>query len=100
MPDRSSYAVERRLDYIDYVMLVRGSIRRADIMRQFGVSEVKASQDIARFLAAHPDALEYDKRAKQYVPTQAPYRTRRELTPAVLDAMERLAATGHPAGWR
>lgn len=105
MPDRSNgaaltYAVERRLDYIDFRLAVHGSIRRGDIIDVFGVSMGQASGDLAEFILLYPKALRYDKSAKQYVPARKTYRTRRGMTEDVLRAIAALAETGHAMGWR
>ena len=94
----SDWAIERRLDYIDYRLLTAGSLRRGDIMRTFGVSEPQASKDINEFLRLYSDAASYDKSAKQYV-SAAGYLSRRGIDEAVLRAIRALSRTGHPAAW-
>lgn len=72
------WAVERRLDFIDWRLAERGEVQRRDIMTLFGVSDVQASIDINEFLAAYPDTATYDKSRKRYVPARRPYRRRRK----------------------
>jgi hypothetical protein len=95
---RIPYAQARRLDYIDWRMVVHGSIRRQHIEDTFGISQVQASQDITTFRDMFPDALGYDMSAKQYVPAEGRYRSRRGWTPDALGAMGELAKR-HPMGW-
>jgi hypothetical protein len=73
-----TWATDRRLDYIDLLLLTRGQVRRADIEAAFGVSQQQASGDLQAFIAAHPQAMMYDKSAKQYVPADGHYRPARE----------------------
>ena len=67
MAERSSWFVDRRLDYIDWCLAEHGEIQRADLMRVFEVSENQASIDLNAYLAAYPGAMNYDKRVKRYV---------------------------------
>lgn len=62
-----TWAVARRLDFIDWRLSTIGEIQRADLMRVFEVSEVQASIDLRGFIASHPEAMKYDKSAKRYV---------------------------------
>lgn len=64
---RSDWAAQRRLDFIDWRLSEVGEIQRADLMRVFAVSEQQASVDLNAYLAAHPQAMSYDKSAKRYV---------------------------------
>jgi hypothetical protein len=96
---RTNWASERRLDYIDWRMLTAGTLRRADIMRTFGVSQVQASVDITEFTKRYPDALVYDKSAKQYVPADRRYRSVRRLDNRILAALASIAASGHDMAW-
>jgi len=79
-------------------MLTAGTLRRGDIMAVFGVSMPQASADISRFLCLYPSAIEYDRRAKYYRSADG-YQSQRNLNPDVLQAIEAMAATGHPMGW-
>lgn len=96
---RSSWPVERRLDYIDWRMLTVGTLRRADIERVFGVSQTQASADINEFVRRHPDALAYDKSAKQYVPAATRYRSVRGLDRQIVEALAVIASRGHDMAW-
>jgi hypothetical protein len=73
-----TWSADRRLDYIDWSIATRSSLRRSDIVQTFGVSMAHASADINAFIALYPDALAYDKSAKCYVPAKANYRRRRK----------------------
>lgn len=57
----------RRQEFIAATLRQFGQIRRADIVREFGVSRVQASNDIGEFLAAEPPNVRYDVSAKCYV---------------------------------
>jgi len=94
-----TWAVERRLDYIDWVLARRGFVFRSDLVLQFGVSLNQATHDLGDFLDAHPDAMAYDARARRYTAAE-PYRSRRGLGRRVMAAIDALAATGHPMAWR
>lgn len=72
-----TWAIDRRLDYIDWRLAEQGSVRRADIMITFQVSAQQASTDLGAFDRAHPGAMNYDKTAKRYVPARTKYRPRR-----------------------
>ena len=74
-----TWAVARRLDYIDWRLLTAGAIRRADIEAAFGVSQAQASADLGEFDRAHPGAMAYDRSAKQYVPADGRYVSRRGI---------------------
>ena len=95
-----TWAADRRLDYIDWCLALRGEVQRADISGVFEVSESQASQDINAFIAAYPAAIRYDKSRKRYVPARNAYRAQRGMdNPNVRRAISLLAAEGHPMGW-
>lgn len=89
---------ERRLDYIDWRLLIYGSIRRADLMRVFSISIAQASHDLRDFRRLAPRAMWYDLSAKTYRPA-ARYSTLRGFTPSICYALNLLAQHGHPMGW-
>lgn len=95
-----TWAVERRLDYIDWRLLVCGEMRREDLVRTFGISMSQASNDIRKFIAAYPTAAAYDKNGKRYIPANGRYVTRRGWTPSVLRSLDLMARRGHPMAWR
>ena len=70
-----THAERMRISYVDWRILIHGSIRRSHIMETFGVSESQASIDINEFRRLYPDALRYDLTAKQYVPANGRYRS-------------------------
>src|SRR5262245_37941660 len=98
-----SWEAERRLDYIDFRLVTAGHVRRADLVRTFGVSVPQASADLNRFLRRHRGAMRYDKTAKRYEAAlgflSSESLTRRGLTPAAIRAIKALHAQGHPLGW-
>lgn len=63
----STWFADRRQEFIAATLKQFGQIRRADIIRVFGVSVPQASKDIADFLAADPPHVRYDVSAKAYI---------------------------------
>lgn len=94
-----TWAIARRLDYIDWHLVTAGEVQRADIMQQFGVSETIASGDLNEFLRLHPAAMAYDKSRKRYVPANGRYRSVRGWTPSAIAAMRALTTSRHPMAW-
>lgn len=68
----SSWFMDRRQEFIAATLRQFGQIRRADIVREFGVTTAIASADIATFLESKPEGLRYDVSAKTYVLEEAP----------------------------
>ncbi len=58
---------KQRQDFIRAQLQAFGQIRRAAIAEHFEVTIQVASADIQKFIAAHPDAIIYDGRAKMYI---------------------------------
>ena len=56
----------QRIDFIFAKLAESGSIRRADIMAAFEVSIAQASLDLREAMAIRPDAMVYNKTARQY----------------------------------
>lgn len=89
--DSQRWAVERRLDYIDWHLTVHGvAPTRQAIAAVFGVSLGQAAVDIAIFRRRYPGALSYDPRRKRYLPHGRVWRSRRGWTPAAIRAMRAL----------
>jgi hypothetical protein len=63
----SGWATERRLDFIEDMLVRRRRLNRSDITRYFGVTLMIASGDIRRYLELNP-LVRYDKSAKIYEP--------------------------------
>lgn len=63
----SGWFKDRRQEFIGATLRQFGQIRRADIMREFGVTAAVASSDISTFLAANPPHVRYDVSGKTYV---------------------------------
>jgi hypothetical protein len=63
----SSWFKDRRQEFIAATLRQFGQIRRADICREFDVTQAIASADIATFLASDPPHVSYDVSAKTYV---------------------------------
>ena len=93
------HAQRMRASYIDWRMLTAGSIRRGHLVETFGVSMAQASGDINDFIATYPDALTYDKTAKQYVPGNGRYRSVTGWSPERLAAWQSAAEAGCEWAW-
>ena len=74
-----SWAVERRLDFIDWRLSAHGWLRREHLISTFGISMPQASGDLGAFERAYPGAMKYDKSRKLYAPTATPYRPHRHF---------------------
>lgn len=56
-----------RLAAIERLLWWRGWVRRSDLMKRFGVSEIQASLDLRLFRKLNPGAMRYDRGAARYV---------------------------------
>lgn len=63
----SRWFLDRRQEFIAATLRQFGQVRRADIVREFGVTVAVASKDISDFLAGDPPHVRYDVSAKTYV---------------------------------
>lgn len=61
------WGVEKRLEFIEFRLYWEGSINRADITEQFGVSVPQASKDLTLYEEKAPGNLAYDKSGKRYL---------------------------------
>jgi hypothetical protein len=61
-----TWFMQQRQDFIRAQLQTFGMIRRADIAARFEVTIQVASADVQTFIAAHPDAIDYDRSAKCY----------------------------------
>lgn len=61
------WGIERRIDFIEYLLYWDGKVNRKDITQFFGVSTPQASADIKRYQELAPDNIEYDKSRKCYL---------------------------------
>jgi hypothetical protein len=77
-----SWALDRRLDFIDDQLVNPGQLRRQTLCAYFGVSLQQASVDLGEFQSRHPGAMRYDASRKRYVPVAAPYASVRGSIPA------------------
>lgn len=73
-----TWAIDRRLDYIDWSLATRGTIQRGDLVRVFNISLGNASADLQKFLTDYPTAATYDRWQKSYVPARKKYRRQRQ----------------------
>lgn len=63
----SAWFKDRRQEFIAATLRQFGQVRRADLVREFDISQQLASADIAAFLAHDPAHVRYDVSAKVYV---------------------------------
>lgn len=68
----SGWFKDRRQEFIAATLRQFGQIRRADLVREFGITVPVASADIAAFLANNPPLVTYDVSAKTYVLLEQP----------------------------
>jgi len=68
-PRKIRWGIEQRLEFLEFRLFWAGSINRSDLTDHFGISTPQASADIGRYEEKFPGSLEYDKRAKRYVPS-------------------------------
>lgn len=61
-----TWFMRQRQDFIRAQLETYGQIRRQQIVDKFEVTVLVASADIQAFIAAHPDAIDYDRSAKCY----------------------------------
>ena len=61
-----SWFQKQRMDFIRANLQAYGMIRRQQIMDKFEVTAAIASSDIAAFMAAYPNRIDYDRRTKCY----------------------------------
>lgn len=62
-----NWYVQHRMEWIAETLRVFGFINRKHLMRKFGISMPQASMDLNMFQRLHPEATQYDLRAKQFV---------------------------------
>lgn len=70
-PRATTWGQNRRLQFIDFRLRWEGQLNRNDLTSFFGISVPQASLDLARYLDAAPDNLEYDKSTRAYVAAKA-----------------------------
>jgi len=91
-----AWGAQERLRYIDRAVFWKGTLRRADLMKKFGISVQMASADIQTYCAQNPRALKYDTRRKLYVAVDGmrPLHAQTEIK----DALELLDERAEDAG--
>ena len=66
-----NWFLEQRMEWIAETLRVFGFLNRVHIERKFWISTPQAALDIREFQKRHPDAMTYDKSAKQYIAIRA-----------------------------
>jgi len=61
-----SWGIERRLEFIEFLLYWEGRVNRKNITQFFGVSVPQASGDIQRYQKLAPDNIAYDRSKKYY----------------------------------
>lgn len=61
------WGVERRLEFIEFRLFWEGRINRADLTGFFGISQIQASTDMARYDEVAPGNAAYDRSVKCFV---------------------------------
>ncbi len=69
MPDIPQSQKER-LNYIDFLVFFTGQIRRADLMKRFGIAEAAATRDLSVYQDSAPENILYDHALKAYLITK------------------------------
>src|SRR4051812_5513821 len=59
--DKMRYQVKARMDFIWDTLRAQGRINRADLICEYGISEVQASKDFQGFLGMYPTAMTYGR---------------------------------------
>lgn len=95
------WGAEQRLEFIELRAFWDGSLNRADIRAQFGVSAPQASADIATYLDLAPGNLVYDGSKKRYVAAAdfAPRLVRPSAEAYLGELVERTCAPEARATW-
>lgn len=61
------WGVERRLEFIEFRLFWEGRLNRADLTGFFGISQMQASADVARYEEVAPGNAVYDRSVKCFV---------------------------------
>lgn len=72
-----------RLAFIEMMVRFLGEIRRQDLVSRFGIQSAAATRDLALYKELAPGNIDYDTKAKRYVPST-------ELSPLFKFAPERI----------
>lgn len=59
-----------RLSHIDFRLYFLGTVNRNDLVSRFGIKEAAATRDITLYKELAPKNLEYDTKAKTYIPRE------------------------------
>jgi hypothetical protein len=58
-----------RLSYIEARLYFLGELQRQDVSQRFAVASVQASRDLSLYKRLAPENLDYDYRARTYLPS-------------------------------
>lgn len=64
--DELSQSVRERMAFIEFRLWFLGELRRADIIKRFGVGPAVATRDLAQYKARAPDNIEFEGSGKLY----------------------------------
>jgi hypothetical protein len=62
----SSFAIEYRLRFVDFLLAQYGTVNRSALVDYFGISVVQASNDFALYMRIAPRNMVYDMSSKTY----------------------------------
>jgi len=62
------WSVAQRLEFIEFQLLWKGRVKRADIAEHFGVGVHQASADLGLYETLAPENMIYDRNARRFVP--------------------------------
>ncbi|UYM17637.1 helix-turn-helix transcriptional regulator [Endozoicomonas euniceicola] len=59
-------ALSERYRFIDFLLLFKGRLTRAELVKRFAIGEATASRTIASYIDSHPDLIELQSNKKGY----------------------------------
>ncbi|MDB5800583.1 MAG: hypothetical protein JWL63_1522 [Rhodocyclales bacterium] len=89
-----SPAILKRMQHIERCLLWRGELQRADLINEFGINPIQASNDFRAYLSRFPDSMEYNGKLKRYVPLRT--FTPKLITPTTLDEFVSMSSPSVP----
>jgi len=63
------WEIQQRLASIEAALLWKGQVNRKDLKALFGIKEVQAAKDFARYHELHPGNMIYNAKIKSHIPT-------------------------------
>ena len=66
LPEKLKWEIRKRLEEIERQLYWKGSLGRADLTQQFGISLQQASADISRYFEIAPNNATFNPSSKRY----------------------------------